>query len=107
MFVYLFGLTQNLGHDVGFFHTRELLIQPLEGESKQRVINAKLMEDGGIQVADVDRVVLKTGLGRMLVVQLRDQVQHLVPDDVCLPSVQVQKPPDKWKQQTVSSTLGP
>jgi hypothetical protein len=46
---------------VRFFDACQSLIETLVAEGQAAVIDAQLMQDGGIQVIDVYRVVLETG----------------------------------------------
>ena len=45
---------QNLFYDPGFFNTGKPLVKALITEGEFLVVNAKLIEDGGVQVTNMD-----------------------------------------------------
>jgi hypothetical protein len=49
-------LGQNLVNHTSWFDPGESLVQALEGIGEASVINPKQMQNGGIQVVDVDRI---------------------------------------------------
>src|SRR5262245_58736218 len=59
-----------------FLDAGQSLVETLEPESQAAVIDPQLVQDGGIQVIDVDRVVLETG--RPMAVLIDDVVAVLV-----------------------------
>jgi hypothetical protein len=48
-------LPEEFMHDPGIFHARESLVQALKGKGKAAVINAQAVQDGRIQVIQVNR----------------------------------------------------
>lgn len=56
----LAGLNDNLIYDVRFLDTCQTLVETLGSKGQAAVIDSELVQDGGIQVIDVYRVVLKS-----------------------------------------------
>ena len=56
-----FFLAKNLLYDVRFFDARQSLIKALGTERQESMVDPQSIQDGGIKVIDVDRVVLETG----------------------------------------------
>ena len=71
-----FFLAEYLLYDVRFFDARQSLIKALGTERQESVIDPQSIQDGGIEVIDVDRVVLETG--RPLTILIDDVVAVFV-----------------------------